>query len=276
MTDVILKKKNLPTNCKFIILLAVFIFTGYGCTSLSEQFAKEATLLNMKREVITGSRFQHVVYFKKGSVSKTLHIYLDGDGTPWIAGRPSNDPTPKNPMVLKLMAQDKSPAVYVGRPCYHGIKTGKCSSRFWLEDRYSEEVVNSLATVTKQLLEQGEYEKVSWFGHSGGGALAVLLASRFTQTKAVVTVAANLDLDAWAIYHGHNYLSGSLNPASLPPLPRSVLQRHYGGDKDKVVPPALMAKAAAHLGSELIVINNYDHVCCWEKIWSTVLDDLAE
>ena len=247
-----------------------------GCTSMAGRFAGKAAELNMQREVVTGSRFQHVLYSKTGHLSKTLHIYLDGDGTPWIAGRPANDPTPANPMVLKLMAEDSAAAVYVGRPCYHGVKTiGNCSSRFWLQDRYSEEVVVSLAAVVKQLLERGGYEQVAWFGHSGGGALAVLLASRFFQTSAVVTIAANLDLDAWAAYTHPNYLSGSLNPAALAPLPGSVYQRHYAGDKDKVVPPALMANAAAHLGSDLIVLENYDHNCCWQLIWPGILKDLA-
>lgn len=262
-------------NRTLIILAGVCILAG--CVSLAEEFASKAAILKFKREVVTGSRFQHVAYSNTGHSSKTLHIYLDGDGTPWIAGRPSDDPTPVNPMVLNLMALDTAPAVYVGRPCYHGVTAiGACSSRFWLKDRYSEEVVDSLSAVVKQLLGRGGYEKVAWFGHSGGGALAALLAARFPQTASVVTIAANLDLDAWADYTGHIDLSGSLNPTSLPPLPRSVRQRHYAGGKDKVVPPALMAKAVAHLGSGLIVFDDYDHVCCWEQMWPTVLDDLAE
>jgi hypothetical protein len=67
-----------------------------------------------------------------------------------------------------------------------------------------------------------------------------------------------------------------LNPAHLPPLPRSVLQRHYAGSEDKVVPSPLIAKAAAQLGSKLIVVSGYDHVCCWEKLWPAVLNDLPE
>jgi pimeloyl-ACP methyl ester carboxylesterase len=269
-----LKMQHILTNRVLIILAGVCVLAD--CATLAEEFARKATELKLNREVVTGTRFQHVIYSNTGHLSKTLHIYLDGDGTPWIAGRPSDDPTPLNPMVLNLMALDKAPAVYVGRPCYHGVTTiGACSSRFWLKDRYSEEVVGSLSTVIKQLLEKGNYEKIVWFGHSGGGALAVLLAARFPQTTAVVTVAANLDLAAWATYTGHNDLSGSLNPARLPAFSRSVRQRHYAGGKDRIVPPALMAKAAAHLGSELIVIDSYDHICCWERLWPTVLDELS-
>jgi len=260
---------------KIIVLAGLFFLTG--CASLAEQFAGKAEELRLKREVQTGLRFQHVLYKNTAPSSKTLHVYLDGDGTPWIAGRPSDDPTPRNPMVIKLMALDRTPAVYVGRPCYHGVKSsGECSSRFWLKDRYSEAIVASLSVVITRLLKQGGYEKIAWFGHSGGGTLAVLLAVRFPQTVSVVTVAANLDIDAWADYTRHNDLSGSLNPADLPRLSSQIQQRHYAGGKDRVVPPALMAKAVAHLGSKLIVFEDYDHVCCWERTWQSILNELTE
>lgn len=253
------------------------LFFGAGCTTLPEAFASKAASLGMKREVVTGIGFQHVLYVKQGLLSKTLHIYLDGDGSPWIVGRPSDDPTPRNPMMLNLMARDKAFAVYLGRPCYHGTNSiSACNSRLWLRGRYSEEVLVSMSKVVEQLLEKGSYDNIAWFGHSGGGTLAVLLASRHPQTKSVVTIAANLDLEAWLAYTGYNDLSGSLNPAALPPLPHFIYQRHYAGGKDRVVPPELMTKAAAHLGSKLIVLEEYDHVCCWERIWRRILDELAE
>jgi pimeloyl-ACP methyl ester carboxylesterase len=145
-----------------------------------------------------------------------------------------------------------------------------------LKDRYSEEVVSSLSAVVNKLLGQGGYQKIAWFGHSGGGTLAVLLASRFQQTVSVVSVAANLDVEAWAAYTRHIDLSGSLNPAQLPPLPRSVFQRHYAGSEDRIVPSLLMAKAAIQLGSKLLIINDYDHVCCWEELWPAILAGLHE
>ena len=258
-----------------VIIIGMILLTG--CTSLAEEFARKATELNMTREVVTGSRFQHVLYTKTGRSAKTLHVYLDGDGTPWIAGRPTDDPTPRNPMVLRLMSLDSAHSVYVGRPCYHGLQgTNGCSTRVWLQDRYSKEVVDSLVSVVVKLLDQEGYEKIAWFGHSGGGALAVLLASRFPQTSSIVTVAANLDLVAWSDYTGQDELNTSLNPASLSSLPRQVRQRHYAGAKDAIVPPALMSKAVKHLGSEIIIIGNFDHVCCWENLWPSILEELAE
>jgi pimeloyl-ACP methyl ester carboxylesterase len=95
-------------------------------------------------------------------------------------------------------------------------------------------------------MAEAGYERVAWFGHSGGGTLAVLLAARLPETVAVVTIAANLDTDAWAAYGGHQDLSGSLSPASCPPLSQQIQQRHYAGGKDRVVPPALTMQAAVH------------------------------
>lgn len=259
-----------------LCILFGILFTT-GCTTLAQEYASKAALLKMKRSVIAGKGFQHVIYSKTGAVSKVLHIYLDGDGTVWIAGRPSDDPTPRNPLVLNLMALDKAPAAYVGRPCYHGMHAAEmCSSRFWLNDRYAEEVVASLFAVIKQLLQQGDYQKVALFGHSGGGTLAVLLAARLSETVSVVTVAANLDLDAWSTYTENNDLKGSLNPAKRPTLSPLIRQRHFAGGNDEIVPPALMAKAVEHLGSQLIVIDDFDHVCCWERLWNSILDEIAK
>ena len=66
-------------------------------------------------------------------------------------------------------------------------------------------------------------------GYSGGGTLAQLVAEKFTQTRAVVTLAGNLDLAAWVQLHDYTPLGGSLNPAERPPLPGHILQIHYVG-----------------------------------------------
>jgi pimeloyl-ACP methyl ester carboxylesterase len=136
-------------------------------------------------------------------------------------------------------------------------------------------VITSLSATVRRLMVAEGAERVAWFGYSGGGTLAVLLASHFPETVSVVTIAANLDTAAWAAYMEGHDLSGSLNPASYPPLSQQIQQRHYAGGKDRVVPPALTAQAAAHLGATLIVLDAYDHVRCWERLWPTILNELA-
>jgi pimeloyl-ACP methyl ester carboxylesterase len=244
-------------NLRMLFLIPL-LPTLVSCISIAEKFARHATALGFTRSVIRGADFQHVVYSKPGKFEGVLHVYLDGDGSPWIAGRPADDPTPRMPLVLDLMAQDTAPSIYVGRPCYHGLVDWKnCPSRFWLEERYSEAVVASLAAVIDRLLSAQHYQHIVWFGHSGGGTLAVLLAPRFSETAAVVTIAANFNVAAWGNYVGRLELAGSLNPASLPALPPSIRQFHYAGSCDKVAPQArrlslfrliLMAAAGKHSG----------------------------
>jgi pimeloyl-ACP methyl ester carboxylesterase len=260
-----------PTPC----IAAVFL-TLASCASPSAGFDAQAAALGLHRTVVAGAGFRHVLYRNDGAPAAVLHVYIDGDGSPWIAGQPAVDPTPRNALVLRLMAQDPARAVYIGRPCYNGTGTdAACSARLWTTDRYSAAVVASMASVVRQQLAAGGYSAVGWFGHSGGGTLAVLLARAIPRTAWVVTVGAVLDTGIWASAVAHDDLSGSLNPADGAKLPLAIRQRHYAGADDKVVPPALMASPARRLGSDLIVVPNNDHVCCWERAWPDILREAA-
>jgi hypothetical protein len=53
--------------------------------------------------------FRHVVLDKPGHPSRVLHVYLDGDGTPWDGNTAAVDPTPRNTLVLGLMRLDDRP-----------------------------------------------------------------------------------------------------------------------------------------------------------------------
>jgi pimeloyl-ACP methyl ester carboxylesterase len=230
----------------------------------------------MRRDIVTGTAFQHVVWSRAGRSSRSLHVYLDGDGTPWRTWDPATDPTPRNPLVLRLMALDPNPSLYLGRPCYHGLsEVPPCASRLWTAERYSEAVVSSMAAALRRVLATKELDRLVWFGYSGGGTLATLLAPRFTETTDLVTIAANLDIDAWADLHGYSPLSGSLNPARQPPVPARIRQRHYAGGRDEVIPREVVARALADPNT-LIVIPSYDHRCCWEAMWPALLAEVEQ
>lgn len=230
----------------------------------------------MRGQVVPGAAFQHVVFSQTHQRSRTLHVYIDGDGTPWLAWRPAGDPTPRNPLLLRLMALDPSPSVYLGRPCYHGLShTAPCSDALWTRERYSEAVVSSMGAALRRVVQAGGFDRLAWFGYSGGGALAVLLAPRFTETTDLITVAANLDIDAWADLHGYARLVGSLNPARQPPVPAWIRQRHYVGGKDRVVPKEVVTRGPIDPHT-LTVIPSYDHTCCWETLWPAVLADVDQ
>lgn len=246
-----------------------------ACSTPAKRFDVTAMSFGLQRDVVKSAEFQHVLYWRNGGPNQTLHVYLDGDGTPELGERPAQDPTSRNLLILHLLAIDPGPAVYLGRPCYHGSTEPGCSNDLWTTARYSERVVSSLAAALGTIMIGRGYQRVSLFGHSGGGTLAMLLAERLPGVRSIVTIAANLDIDAWADYHGQPRLAASLNPANRPPLPPRIQQRHYIGRRDQIVPVAMVAAALRGKNTGLAIINSYDHVCCWADRWPSILAEHA-
>ena len=255
-------------------LIACGAVISVACSSPASEFSRYARHLGMREQVVEGTVFHHVVFASGPRASRTLHVYLDGDGTPWGFWTPSADPTPRNPLVLRLMALDPTRSLYLGRPCYHGLaKEPPCTNALWTSARYSEAVVSSMASALRRELAGTGIDRLVWFGHSGGGALAMLLAPRFDATTDVVTVAANLDIDAWAELSGYAKLDRSLNPARQPPLPPRIREWHYVGGKDSIVPPEVVARGTID-PRRVIVISEYNHTCCWEAMWPSLVSNV--
>ncbi|NOQ64757.1 MAG: hypothetical protein GQ582_09625 [Methyloprofundus sp.] len=234
----------------------------------------------LQKSIFSSTLFQHVIYSNTAAQresSNTLNVYLDGDGTPWIDKRwIATDPTPRNPLILELMAMDASPAVLLGRPCYYGLyASAACEPKFWTSHRYSREVVESMQEALSVWLKQHpSVHKVRFIGYSGGGVLAVLLAPYFKQTDYVVTLAANLDIQRWAVLHGYTALTGSLNPIKEKSLVTSIQQLHIAGELDRNVPvDIIQSYVSQKTQSELLVIKGQSH-CCWDKQWAWILSQL--
>lgn len=259
--------------CLLILLLLIAQLSG--CSTPAQRLDARAIELDLRRVVLQGAGFAHVAYVKEGrsSENKVLHVYLEGDGAPWIRrGVPASDPTPRNPLMLELMSLDAAPSLYLGRPCYNGLQSGACTPDIWTSKRYSEEIVASMSAALDSAA--AGYQKLVLLGHSGGGALAMLLAERQPKVTTVVTVAANLDTDRWAALHKQQPLSGSLNPATRPPLPQHIRQLHYAGGEDNNVPPSLVRDAIARQpGATLEVFPELTHSCCWRAVWAKILGD---
>ncbi len=203
-----------------------------------------------------------------------LHVYLEGDGSPWrYRTVVMPDPTPRRPLMLELMTVDPQWAMYLGRPCYNGTSRDPgCDNRLWTSARYSPQVVDSMAAAIRVVTERHQVDEIRLFGHSGGGALAVLLAEQLPKVGLVVTIAGNLDTDAWTDHHGYTPLFTSLNPALRPPLKESVQQWHLVGGRDAVIPPQLVRPYIEGLSDSVgHLFSGYDHGCCWGVIWPDVL-----
>jgi hypothetical protein len=248
-----------------------------ACATPSEHFATLARASGFSGISLNTGHFDHQLYMNAQALqhlnSDILHVYLDGDGTPWEHNRwISDDPTSRNPIILELMRQDTAPAILIGRPCYHGFsRSPLCNSKYWTSHRYSKEVVNSMVMALKQWLSQNAYHHIVLIGFSGGGTLAALMASELSGIKAVVTIAANLNIDAWTDYHHYMPLTESLNPAKLA-ISTQIKQFHLAGLEDKVVPASLIKSFADRQSNATFsAYPNFDHHCCWVKVWPAIL-----
>lgn len=236
------------------------------------------TDLGLISHEVVGSGFQHLVVERPApyylvdpqSANSVVTIYLDGDGLPWQNnGRtPTQDPTPRNPLALKLMQLDPGKAYYVARPCYSLRQLPDyCSAGLWTSHRYSAQVVESMTAVVNRLVDEQRISSVVLVGYSGGGTLAVLMAPGIHRLKGVITIAANLDTDAWTAYHSYLPLSGSLNPANESTASNKEI--HLIGDKDEVVPPTVIERyLTSRPAAQIIHYQEYTHACCWEQGWS--------
>jgi pimeloyl-ACP methyl ester carboxylesterase len=127
-----------------------------------------------------------------------------------------------------------------------------------------------------QLIARVPDADVTLVGYSGGGVLAMFVAEREPRVSTVVTIAANLDVAAWATQHGYSALDGSLDPADVPEWRATLRQIHYTGDADENVPARIAKSFVARVpGAELREIPRFDHRCCWVEKWPALLNDRA-
>ncbi|MFM8330527.1 MAG: alpha/beta hydrolase [Candidatus Methylumidiphilus sp.] len=259
--------------CFIALLLALLL---QACASPAERLLRRAGELGYTRQTVAAAGFDVETFANpRFAAPQALHVYLEGDGLPWASfHRASPDPTPRQPLMLEMMRLDPAPAVYLGRPCYHGhAQDLGCSPLWWTQRRYAPEIVAAMALALAALLHAHPHDGLVFLGHSGGGALALLLARRFPETRAVVTFAGNADIDLWANLHGYSPLQGSLNPADS--RGGGFAEIHYLGADDKTIPPdKFVPVLAKRHGAEVRVVEGFSHVCCWESILPEILPRL--
>jgi hypothetical protein len=260
---------------KIHCLTGILLLTA--CATPSERFAQAADDFGFARYTVTSGQFNHFLSANsKLSASPNeseLHVYLDGDGTPWERLRwIADDPTSRNPMILELMNEDEAAAIFLGRPCYHGFsQTPECHYKYWTSHRYSEAVVSSMAAALKQWLQNHPFNRIVLIGYSGGGTLAMLITRYLAEVDTVVTIAANLKVGAWSRFHGYDPLKDSLDPESMSFNSR-IRQIHLAGLKDEIVPPHIIESFSnKQQNAKYISLAEFDHYCCWSQNWKKIL-----
>jgi pimeloyl-ACP methyl ester carboxylesterase len=169
-----------------------------------------------------------------------------------------------------------SNVVYLARPCQYSpldLKT-VCDSKYWSLARYSQEVVSALDSAISQIKLQYHAKQLNLIGYSGGGALAILIASQRADIASIRTVAGNLDLYSMDKIHDTTPLSESLDPLAVAKQVRHIPQLHFVGGKDHIVPEIVaknFVKEAGLDANAVVVINKASHNTQWDKHWPQLL-----
>ena len=117
-----------------LLLIAIaFLLSGCGTTNRQTNVDALTKIAGLTSENLQTKTFVLRALSKTTAPVNILRVYIEGDGFAWVnRTTPSDDPTPRNPLGLKLAAADPSPNVlYLARPCqYVGLQSaGICTTR---------------------------------------------------------------------------------------------------------------------------------------------------
>jgi len=272
--------KNLSST--IILLLVTTLMCGcstmplfIGRSSIADSIAVEA---GFSKEYVKAGSFTLMTYQKFNGPSDKISIYIEGDGRAWETKHElSDDPTPSNPVALRLAAVDPANNVaYIARPGqYSPSGIPDCDSKYWSGRRLATEVVESMDSVIDILKEKSGAKYLELVGYSGGGAIAVLVAATRHDVVALRTVAGNLDTRAFCKYHHVSPLDGSMNPLDVAQKVAHIPQRHFVGSKDKIVPSAIAESFIKMEGDKdyerITVVDGVSHSDGWQKRWRELL-----
>lgn len=217
-----------------LLLLALPLLVA-GCASQGIDISNLPSATKHTATVVETDGFNIQTLQPMERPGETLRVYIEGDGRAWITSRTiSSDPTPTKSLMLQYAIADAKPSVYMARACQY-VQGGKCNKMVWTDERFSSEVVIAHNDVLNQLKSKYGNQRFELVGHSGGAAIALLVAAGRDDVTQVQAIAGNLDHAAWTEELGLRALGGSLNPAEYATELKSLPQRLYMGMNDTIV-----------------------------------------
>jgi len=262
------------------LLLLCFVLTG--CNQVNTRIDTATTLASgngFTKKIIRTDLFKLVSYQSISKADYMATFYIEGDGLAWLnKKRISLNPTPKNPVALKLAVTDTSAnVIYLARPCqYVDLKTEQhCSSDYWTTKRIAPEVIASIDQAITQIKQRNNITKLRLVGYSGGGAIATILAAKRDDVNDLRTVAGNLDIDMFAHHHKVTPLIGSMNPIDFADRLINIPQMHFVGEYDDIITRPItesyinyMMEYDANLRCVKVQqVKSASHGNGWETMW---------
>ncbi len=268
------------TGQSALLRLAAFILPAAllaGCVASGAD--RDATAAAIARSgglapaVDPGGPFDLQLYRRDSTAPGPLFVYIEGDGAAYLDPRtPSSDPTPIDPLALRLAAADPGTAVaYVARPCQFapGRSDRHCAIADWTNRRFSPEAVAAVDDAIAREHARAPARPLVLIGYSGGGVIAALVATRRSDVALLITIAAPLDIVDWTHRLALSPLTGSRSPLDDAAALAKVRQVDFAGERDATVPVETIRGAVAKLqpGARLVVVPGFDHTCCWLRDW---------
>ncbi len=201
---------------------------------------------------------------RKG-MGNPVRIYIEGDGRAYVnRTTPSADPTPQNPIALKLALRDSADNVlYIARPCqWEQGRECRDVRGLWTEKRFIPVVIERYVALVKR---ETNGQPVELIGFSGGAWIALQVAAQLDNVTKVVTVAGNLSPN-W-INDQHKVSQMDVMPypeGRLADLPVDA----YIGTLDKVVTIGVVDAYRKETSARNVrVIEHYaSHTAGWETL----------
>jgi Serine hydrolase (FSH1) len=240
----------------------------------------QASPAGLQRELIVTDKFVLTAFSRISQPNAPLHLYIEGDGQAWYSTtEPSLDPTPVDPVALKLAVQDPGAnVVYLSRPCQFTPPqlNPECGVPWWTGKRFSPAVVQSMNEAVNQLVARTPGQRIDLVGFSGGGAIAILVAARRRDIASIRTVAGNLDDEFINHLHGVASMPESVDAIDYANQVATIAQVHFSGEADAVVPPEVARRFVAAEKSNCaraVTVSGLGHNGDWSSRWHTLLAD---
>ena len=161
--------------------------------------------------------------------------------------------------------------IYLARPCQFNTKVPACTKEVWTTARFSQAVIDAEVDALKELA--GNRETVL-IGFSGGAQVAGLMSvlDKDLKVRKLVTVAGNLDHEAWCRQHKMPMLDGSLSLADFREEYISIPQAHFVGENDAVVNPFLTREFIKDPG-RIREVKGASHAKGWNAAFPAIWEE---
>jgi hypothetical protein len=269
------------THILYVLIISSVYITG--CASKLVKAKKIATHAGLKPKIIHTTNYKIQSFYRITTKGTPIFVYIEGDGLAWLSRyQPSSNPTPKNPLALRLAALDQSDnVVYLARPCQYVDLSSEnhCSIAYWTHKRFAKKVIIALNEAISIMSNKAKSKNVHLIGYSGGGAVVAMIAAKRRDVSSIRTVAGYMDhvtLNQRTIV---SPLIGSLDPIKAAPRLKNTPQIHYSGKEDKRVPGWVLKNFRKAVGSRnCITLRQVEatHEEGWEEIWGSVWSKIPE